>query len=189
MRLLLAGQALSMFGDSAMWLVLGIWAKTLTGSNSAAGLVFFVLTLAGLGTPLTALVVDRVRRRPLLVIGNVLMAGVVLLLLFVHGRGQLWLIYVVSGLYGAAYGTLGSARSALIKTMLPDELLADANAALSTVREGLRLLSPIAGAGMFAAFGGGTVAVLDSATFVVAAPSPAAMPVAGPGPARYGHRP
>ena len=34
-RLLLAGQTLSMFGDWMMVIVLGIWAKVLTGSNSA----------------------------------------------------------------------------------------------------------------------------------------------------------
>jgi hypothetical protein len=36
-RRLFAGQALSSFGDTAMYLTLGIWAKTLTGSNAAAG--------------------------------------------------------------------------------------------------------------------------------------------------------
>ena len=34
-RLLLVGQGLSLFGDRAMYLVLGIWVKTLTGSNTA----------------------------------------------------------------------------------------------------------------------------------------------------------
>lgn len=187
-RLLLAGEALSMLGDSAMWLVLGIWAKTLTGSNAAAGLVFFILTLGTLGAPLTALIVDRVRRRPLLVATNCAMVGVVLLLLLVHSRAELWLIYVVSGLYGAGYGILGSARSALLKTMLPDELLPDANAALATVREGLRLLSPLVGAGLFALFGGGVVAVLDAATFAAAAAALAAMRVAEPEPRPYEHR-
>jgi len=58
-RLLLAGQTLSMFGDWAMIIVLGIWAKVLTGSNAQAGLVFFVFALAGLIAPIGGLVVDR----------------------------------------------------------------------------------------------------------------------------------
>ena len=41
-RLLFGGEAISLFGDWALIIVLGIWAKTLTGSNAAAGLVFFV---------------------------------------------------------------------------------------------------------------------------------------------------
>jgi MFS family permease len=185
MRLLLVGQGLSMFGDSAMFLVLGIWTKSLTHSNAAAGLVFFVFALAGLGSPLTALVVDRVRRRPLLIVGNVLMAAVMLLLLLVHGRGDLWLIYAVTAVYGIVTTTLGSARGALLKVMVPDELLGEANSAFATVREGLRLVSPLAGAGLFAAFGGGTVAVLDAATFVAAAAALAALRVAEPPPTRY----
>src|SRR5262249_6613083 len=60
-RVLIAGQLVSMFGDSAMFLVLGIWAKALTGSNAAAGLVFFVLVAATLAAPLGGLIADRVR--------------------------------------------------------------------------------------------------------------------------------
>ncbi len=40
-RRLLVGWSLSNFGDSALYLSLAIWAKDLTGSNAAAGLVFF----------------------------------------------------------------------------------------------------------------------------------------------------
>jgi MFS family permease len=168
-RVLIAGQLVSMFGDSAMFLVLGIWAKALTGSNAAAGLVFFVLIAATLAAPLGGLIADRVRRRPLMVVVDAALAGAMLLLLFVHGREQLWLIYVVAGLYGLGFGIAGAARSALLRVMLPEELLPDANAALQTGRESLRLIAPLAGAGLYAALGGGAVAVVDAATFVVSA--------------------
>lgn len=42
-RIYLIGQALSSFGDTVMWLAMGIWVKTLTHSNGAAGLVFFAM--------------------------------------------------------------------------------------------------------------------------------------------------
>src|SRR5919109_4644709 len=92
-RLLLAGQALSMFGDWMMIIVLGIWAKVLTGSNSAAGLVFFVFALASLAAPLGGLVVDRRRKRPLMVATHLALAAVMCLLLLVHDRGDIWLLY------------------------------------------------------------------------------------------------
>jgi MFS family permease len=168
-RVLIAGQLVSMFGDSAMFLVLGIWAKALTGSNAAAGLVFFVLVAATLAAPLGGLIADRVRRRPLMIVVDVALAAAMLLLLLVHGRAQLWLIYVVAGLYGLGFGIAGAARSALLRVMLPEELLPDANAALQTGRESLRLIAPLAGAGLYAALGGGAVAVVDAATFVVSA--------------------
>lgn len=168
-RVFLSGWAVSTFGDSAMFLVLGIWAKDLTGSNSAAGLVFFVLVLPSLFSPLAGLVVDRMPRRPLLLGESLVMAAAVLLLLFVHDRGDLWLIYVVSAIYGIGGTVSYSARSAFMTVMLPRELLADANAILSSVREGLRLIAPLAGAALFAAVGGGAVAILDAATFLVVA--------------------
>ena len=40
---LYAGLTASMFGDSAMLLVLSIWVKTITGSNAQAGLTFFFM--------------------------------------------------------------------------------------------------------------------------------------------------
>ena len=176
-RLYLIGQTLSLFGDSALYLALGIWVKTLTGSNAAAGLVFFVLALPALVAPAAGVVVDRVRRRPLMMVTDLVIGAAVLLLLFVHGAGQLWLIYLVTALYGAAAIVFSSAQSALLRTMLPDALLGEGNAALQTVREALRIIAPLAGAGLFAALGGGAVAILDAVTFAASALSLAALRV------------
>jgi MFS family permease len=166
-RVFLLGWGLSMFGDSAMFLVLGIWAKDLTQSNAAAGLVFFVLALPSLFSPLFGLVVDRMRKRPLLIGINCFMGTAILALLLVHDRGELWLIYVIAGLYGASGSALYSARSAFLTIMLPRELLGEANAIFATIREGLRLVSPLFGAGLYAAFGGGVVAIADAASFAL----------------------
>jgi MFS family permease len=65
-RRLLAGQSLSTFGDTALYLTLGIWAKALTGSNAAAGAVFLALGIPALFAPAAGHLADRVRRRPLL---------------------------------------------------------------------------------------------------------------------------
>jgi len=164
-RLFLAGQTLSLFGDTALYLALGIWVKSLTGSNAAAGLIFFALALPALMAPAAGLLVDRVRRRPLMIATDLLIGVAVLLLFFVHGRDQLWLIYAVTLLYGAAGVVFNSAQSALLTTMLPDELLGEGNAVLQTVREALRIVGPLTGATLFAAFGGGVVAAIDALTF------------------------
>src|SRR6476659_121757 len=164
-RLLLVGQSLSLFGDRAMYLALSVWVKTLTGSNAAAGLVFFVLAAPGLIGPVFGLVVDRVRKRPLMIATDVSIGLVLLSLLFVHGRGDVWIIYAVTFLYGASGYLFSSARSALLTQLLPMEQLADANAAIQTVSEGSRLIAPLVGAALFAALGRAAVAVLDAATF------------------------
>jgi MFS family permease len=74
-RIYLSGQLFSLFGDSSLWLAMGIWVKTLTGSNAAAGLVFFFFTAPSLLAPALGLLADRVRRRPLLLVTNILPPG------------------------------------------------------------------------------------------------------------------
>jgi MFS family permease len=164
-RLLVAGQTLSAFGDWAMWFVMAIWMKKLTGSSAEAGLVFFVLALGNLAGPLGGLLADRLRRRPLMIACDCVLGTSVLVLLFVHGRSDAWLIYLVAFLYGLLGTVFFPAQTALLRVMLPEELLADANGALSSSRQGLRVVAPLAGAGLYAAFGGGVVAILDATTF------------------------
>jgi MFS family permease len=182
MRRFLGAHTLSVFGDTALWLALGIWAKTLTGSSAAAGMVFFFLAAPQLISPLFGMLVDRVRRRPLLIVANVATAVAVLPLLFVHDRGDVWILYAVTAAYGVSFTVLGAGGSALLATMLPADELADANGVMQTAREGLRIVAPLAGAAMFAAFGGAAVALFDVATFVIAAVLLAKMRVVEPRP-------
>jgi MFS family permease len=186
-RIYLSGQMFSLFGDSSLWLAMGIWVKTLTGSNAQAGLVFFFFTAPSLLAPAFGLLADRVRRRPLLLAANTFTPVAVLALLAVRGPGQVWLIDAVMCAYGISYLVLGPAQSALLTVMVPAELLPDANGALRTAQELLRLFGPLAGAGLFVAVGGHVVAVIDAATFAFPVASllllrvrePAPQPVTG----------
>jgi len=168
-RLLFAGLTLSMFGDAAMLIVLSIWVKSLTGSNGAAGLTFVFLAAPSLFSPLGGWLADRVRRRPFLVVVNLGSALIVLPLVFVRGSGDVWIVYAVAAGYGVSFLLVNAALNSILKTMLPVSLLADANAAVKTTKEALRLVGPLIGAGVFAAFGGAWVAVLDACTFLGAA--------------------
>ena len=169
-RLYLIGQTLSVYGDTALWLAAGVWVKSLTGSSSAAGMVFFAYAFAQLFSPLSGLVVDRVRRRPLLVATNLVTAVVVLALLAVRDADHVWLVYVVMLLYGASNTILGSAQSALLTVMLPQDKLGQANGLLQSVNQGIRLLGPLSGAAIFAWAGGAELVIyIDVATFLAAA--------------------
>src|SRR4051794_5769926 len=181
-RLFLAGQSLSLLGDTALWLALGLWVKELTGSSSAAGLVFLCIAAPGLLSPLGGLLVDRFPRRTVLLCVNPLTALVVLPLLLVRGPQDVWLIYLVTTLYGTSYVILAAGQSALLTTLLPADLLGSANAALQTVRETLRLVAPVAGAGLYTLAGGGAVAILDAATFLAATAALLALNVREPKP-------
>jgi len=168
-RLYLAGQLTSMLGDSSLWLAVGIWVKALTGSSSAAALVWLAFILGGLTGPLTAVLVDRLSLRPVLITTNLLSAGNVLLLLFVHSEAQAWLVYPVLFGYGVLSSLLNAGSSALMKSMLGNELLPSANAVLSTAKQSMNLIAPVLGAGLFVVLGAVPVIVADAVSFGIAA--------------------
>ncbi|HET9897637.1 MAG TPA: MFS transporter [Streptosporangiaceae bacterium] len=175
MRVLFAGQSMNMLGNSAMIIVLGIWVKDLTGSSGAAGLVFVLLGVTSFLAPVTGLIVDKFPRRPVLIINDSLTGLAIALLLLVHGRSGVWLIYAVAGVYGLSGQVYRAARGGLIHSILPGELLGDANGLLSSLNQAMRIVGPLAGAGVYAAWGGGVVAVADIGTFAISVASYAAL--------------
>jgi MFS family permease len=185
-RLYLSGQVMSLFGDSALWLAIAIWIKVLTGSVSAAALSWFALAVGSLLGPAGGMLADRVRRRPLLVAANLATAALVLLLLLVRDRHQVWLIYLVMFGYGVSGSVIGPAQTALVQAVVPGDLLGDANGALQTAQQGMRLVTPLAGAGLFALAGPVPVIIGDAATFVVAVVTLLAIRLREPRPAPSG---
>ncbi|MFG2055290.1 MFS transporter [Micromonospora sp. NPDC048930] len=157
------------FGTAAMLLVAGIWVKDLTGSSSLAGLITLGLWGPTLVGPLIGVLADRCRRRPLLIALHVAMAALLPVLLLVDTAGEVWLIFVVMVAYGVSFVLIDSAESALVPSVVPGELLGDFNGLRMTVNEGMKLLAPLAGAGLFAAYGGHPVVLVDAATFALAA--------------------
>ena len=137
---LFAGLSTSMLGDSVMLLVLSMWVKTLTDSNAMAGLTFFFMVLPALGAPLLGVWVDRLPRKPILVWGNLASAAAVLPLVLVRDEGDVWLIWAVAFLYGVSFVVLPAAVNGLLKELLPEELLVDANSQPGHVQGGVPAL-------------------------------------------------
>jgi predicted MFS family arabinose efflux permease len=170
-RLFLFGDVVSTLGDSALWLAMAIWVKELTHSSAAAGLVLFVYVAGSLFAPAGGVLADRFRRRPLLICANLLAATVVLLITLVHQRREIWLVYLVIFLYGVIGSVIGPAQTALVPVLVPENLLAEANGAQQTLNEGMRLIVPLVGAGLFVLVGPAVVAEIDAGTFLVAVAS------------------
>lgn len=167
-RIFLFGDAVSTLGDSSLWFAMAIWMKELTGSSAWAGLVFFCYITGNLFSPLGGVLADRFRRRPLLVVANLLSAAIVLPIALVHGRGDIWIVYVVIFLYGVTGSVIKAAQSALVPALVPPDLLAEANGAQQTLNQGLQLVTPLIGAGLFTVVGGAVIAEIDAGTFLVA---------------------
>ncbi|MFF3837271.1 MFS transporter [Streptomyces sp. NPDC001930] len=184
MRWYLTGVVVSGFGTTAMWLVSGIWVKSLTGSDSLAALAAFALWAPVLLGPLLGTLADRVRRRPLLVVLDLAMAALLPVLLWVDAADRVWLLFAVLVLYGAQGAVHEAAEQALVATVLDEKRLGTFNGLRMTANESTKLIAPLVAAGLFAAYGGGTVALLDAASFALAAVLFALMPVREERPAR-----
>ncbi|WP_405964620.1 MFS transporter [Streptomyces sp. NBC_00723] len=167
--LYLAASSVSGFGTSALWLASGVWVKDLTGSNGLAALSVLALWVPTLLGPPLGTLADLLPRKPLLVALNLGPAALLLTLLAVDSAGRLWLLWAVLFLYGAASVVADAAESALVAAAVAPELLGDFNGLRMTTTEGMKLVAPLAGAGVYAAYGGPAVALVDAATFVCAA--------------------
>jgi MFS family permease len=173
-RLFFSG-AVSNFGETAVYLSLAIWVKDLTGSNAAAGIVFFAITVPGLFAPVLGHVVDRVSRKKLMIGMDLAMAVCFLALLLVRSADQVWIVYLVTFAYGIS--SASPASPALLKDVLPSADAAKARSLILAVGEGVRIVSPAVGAGVYVAFGGSSLAVLGVVTFVLAAVLLATIPI------------
>ncbi|MFB9477240.1 MFS transporter [Nonomuraea salmonea] len=168
-RRLLGGWTIGNLADSALYLTLGVWAKDLSGSSSAAGLVFLALAAPVVLFPLIGLLADKVHRKPLLIWANLAGAAVAMTLLAVQTAGQLWLLYGVAFAYGALGLVNSAAQTGLVRDMLPARHLDTANGLLTTIDQGLRIFSPVLGSALYAAWGGGALAVGVAACLILTA--------------------
>ncbi|MFD9328294.1 MFS transporter [Streptomyces sp. NPDC060065] len=167
--LYLSAVVVSGFGSSALWLVSGIWVKDLTGSDGLAALCVFALWAPTLIGPALGTLADRVRRRPLLIAANLLLAALLPALFAVDAPDRLWILFAVLLVYGATGVVHDAAESALIASAVDKSLLGDFNGLRMTANEGMKLVAPLAGAGLYAVYGGARVALLDAVTFALAA--------------------
>ncbi len=171
-----------------MSLVAGIWVKSLTGSSAKAGLVSACLYAPSLAGPLAGLAVDRVDRRRWLIAVNLVSAATILMLLAVNSSRDVWLIFVAMGAYGLELVLIDPAENALFAEMLGRPARERINGWRLGIQETGRLVAPLLGAALFTLAGGGTVAALDAATFLVAAVTVSMLRVSAAPPAPVGER-
>jgi MFS family permease len=141
---------LSGFGSTAMMLAAGIWVFDLTGNAGVAALAGLCVYAPSLAAPWLGALVDRLPRRPLLITVDLLLGPVLLSLLAVRSAAMLWLIFAVLLLRGIGYVLLDAGETAILPAALPPALLGDVNGWRSSSQEGMKLLAPLAGAGLYA---------------------------------------
>src|SRR4051794_11841595 len=185
-RLLLAGYALSAFGDYLALLVLTIRVHDLTGSGLAvAGLLLAGILPTMLLGPVAGLLVDRFETV------RVLIAGALAATAFAVGLAAATslpvLLALAAGL-GAAATTTRPAVFALLPRVVSEGELAGANSLAEVAQFGGATLGPLAGGLLSARLGSGWALLLNAGTFLALAVAGGAPPGRPPPPPPPGRR-
>jgi predicted MFS family arabinose efflux permease len=170
LRLLLAAGLVSMTGDWVLGIGLTYSVYAITGSTLASALTllasFVPQVVAG---SVAGVFVDRWDRKRTMVVCNLLLAVGLAPLLLLDTSAQIWVVYVVLLWESLVEVFFAPAEQALLPRLVDDADLVTANALNSQNQQLSRLIGSALG-GIAAAAGGiAAVAVLDVATFLVAA--------------------
>ena len=139
------------------WLVLQLSANSGTAIGITTGLQFLPFLVL---SPLAGLVADRVPKRRLLQITNVMMAApaLVLGLLAVTGTAQIWHVYVLAFVLGVGAAFDAPARQSFVSELVEPADLTNAVGLNSASFNAARIVGPAVAGVLIAALGGGAVA-------------------------------
>lgn len=168
--LLWSAGLISLTGDWVLRIGLPIYVYQLTGSALATSAMFIAGTLPSVVFGSVAGVyVDRWDRRRTFIIGNLLLAAVLIPVALVQRVELLWIVYIAAFSESLISLFVGPAEGALLPALVEPEELVTANSLNALNSNIARLVGPPLG-GVIAVAGGVLgVALIDAATFVVAA--------------------
>ncbi len=164
------GQVVSQLGDWFNSVALYALLLELTGTASSVAVMIIVqfMPMALVG-PLAGVVVDRVDRRRLMIGADILRGALVLVLLAVQGRDQVWLVYAVMAAVVSASAFFEPARTAVIPNITTREQLLTANALSSATWSAMLAIGAGLGGLVAAVFGRETAFIVNALSFFVSA--------------------
>jgi hypothetical protein len=169
--LLWVGQFVSIFATRMTRFAITLWAWDLTGTATGLVLVGAATYLPNLFlSPFVGTLVDRWDRKLTLALSDAgaALSTLVLLILFVTGRAQVWHLYV-TGFVTGAFGTFQyPAYSAVVTTMVPKKHYARANSLRSVVGSASGILAPLLAGSLLAIVDIPVILVIDLVTFAMA---------------------
>ena len=169
-RLLYIGQTISQLGDWFNAVAVFALLLDLTGSATAVAWMMIVQFLpVALVGPLAGVVVDRVDRRRLMIVTDLVRGALILALLLIHRREEVWIAYVVMAIVVGAQAFFEPARTATIPNVTAADELLTANALSSATWSAMLAIGASIG-GIVTAIAGRNVAfVVNALSFFASA--------------------
>nr|WP_290668454.1 MFS transporter [Ardenticatena sp.] len=169
-RALWLGQIVSLLGDWFNLIGSAALIANLTQSGFAVGGLFIVRMLAPFFvSPVAGVVADRYNRKQVLIITDLLRAGIVLGFLLVRRPEDVWLLYVLTALQLAISGFFFPTRSAILPDIVSRDGLGAANAISSATWSVMLSLGAALGGLVAGQLGIYTAFVVDACTFLLSA--------------------
>ena len=169
------GQMVSNLGDTLHYIALVTWVYQRTGDSFAvAGAVFFEVVPVIVFAPVAGVIIDRLPRKLVLVVADVLRAGLTLALLFTT---QLWQIYVVIALLSVVGVFFNPAVNATLPTLLDAEDLLAANSISWSTGRFVQIIGSALAAGVIAFVGAEGAFAFNAASFLFSAVLILAVPI------------
>ena len=169
--LLFSGQIVSIVGDMVLFIALPFWVYQLTGSAMATGFMFAALTLPQLlFSPIAGVVVDRVDRKRLMILSDLLRAALMVCYFFVNSAEQVWIIYLLAFAESAVSQFFRPAVMAVVPNLVNGEdELKRANALLGASWAVGQLIGPALGGVLVTTAGPHGAALFDAGSYLVSA--------------------
>ena len=164
-------QVISLLGDWFNFIVLAaLVADYSDGSGQAISVYLLARFLPPLFvSPFAGVLVDRFDRKRLLIISDLLRAGIVPLFLLANSPDLLWLIYLLTVLQFAVSAIFEPGRNAIMPALIPREDLVIANTLSSVTWSVMLAVGAVAGGLVSTGFGTSVALLTDAATFLLSA--------------------
>jgi MFS family permease len=178
-------QLFSNLGDTLHYIALVVWVYQRTGSSLVvAGTVFFEVVPVILLAPVAGVLIDRLPRKVVLIVSDVVRAVLVLALLLTT---DLWQIYTIVALLTATSTFFNPAVNATLPTLLNEQDLLAANSVSWSTGRFVQIIGSALAGGLITTIGIEAAFVLNALTFLVSAllllllPVPPGRPVSARG--------
>jgi len=169
-RLLFTGQAISQLGDWMNRVALLVLAYQITGQTIAGALLLLAQLLPRvIITPFGGVLADRYPKRRLMLLTDLLRAGLAASLIFVNSAATLWWAGVAVVLMHSLASIFNPARGAVLPGLVPEEKLGLANALNDMSGQTAFFIGPAIGGLIIAAWSVQAAFLLNAATFLLSA--------------------
>ncbi len=171
--LLWLGQGGSLLGDALRRIAITLWVFEVSGHAGPAIAALMIAELAPIMLlgPVAGVVVDRWDRRRVMLVTDIVRAGLSLCQIVAVVNGSISITYAVTALAAAVGACFAPAQNALMPEIIRRDELQRANAIMSVTLQASFVVGPALGAAMYYRAGPVAVFVLDSVSFLGSAAS------------------